>query len=67
VKNRISCDLRHSRRAVGVLRFDYKRLEAAVRVFCMIVLGVALSLRIVAFAMDNAAEAATHSIAAAQR
>jgi hypothetical protein len=38
----------------------------------MIVLGVALSLRIVAFAMDNAAEAATgaaatHSIAAAQR
>jgi len=30
-----------------------------VRVFCLIVLGVALSLRIVAFAMDNAAEAAT--------
>ena len=42
------------------------------RVFCLVVLGVALSLRIVAFAMDNAAEAATgavtaHSIAAVQR
>ena len=40
--------------------------------FCLIVLGVALSLRIVAFAMDNAAEAATgaaaaQGIAAAQR
>ena len=49
-----------------------KWMEAAVRVFCLIVLGVALSLRIVAFAMDNAAEAATgavvaQSIAAAQR
>jgi hypothetical protein len=39
-------------------------LEAAVRVFCLIVLGVALSLRIVAFAMDNAAEAATGAVAA---
>jgi hypothetical protein len=34
-----------------------------VRVFCLIVLGVALSLRIVAFAMDNAASAATSSVA----
>jgi len=47
-------------------------LEAAVRVFCLIVLGLALSLRMVAFAMDNAAEAATgaavaQSIAAVQR
>jgi hypothetical protein len=30
--------------------------------FCLIVLGVALSLRIVAFAMDNAASAATTSV-----
>jgi hypothetical protein len=39
-------------------------LEAAVRVFCLIVLGVALSLRIVAFAMDNTAGAATGAAAA---
>jgi hypothetical protein len=43
-----------------------------VRVFCLIVLGVALSLRIAASAMDNAAEAATgaaavHNIAVGQR
>jgi hypothetical protein len=47
-------------------------LEAAVRVFCLIVVGLALSLRMVAFAMDNAAEAATgaavaHSMATVQR
>jgi len=34
------------------------------RTFCLIVLGLALALRIAAYAMDNAAEAATPAAAA---
>jgi len=38
--------------------------EVYVRTFCLLILFAALSLRLIAFAMDNSAEAATSSPAA---
>jgi hypothetical protein len=77
VKNRNSCDFRHSWVAAADLVCQYRTLVAGgrkVRAFCLVIFFFALALRILASALDTGAEAATpapapatNAIAAPQR